>query len=249
MRVDELVVLILAAGKGTRMKSDLPKVLRKVHGRPMLEHVLDKAERLGADRTIVVLGYRWDSVEPVVRGRAEHVVQAPQLGTGHAVMCAAPGFESSKGTLLMLFGDVPLLRESTIRRMLEVHASEGNAATVLSAILDDPAGYGRVIRGEAGGLDRIVEHKDASESERAVKEINTGLCCFSIPRLIEVLKEISNNNTQGEYYITDAIGLMRGRGWPVGAVVLEDYREAEGINTEEQLERTERVYTEIFGDN
>jgi bifunctional UDP-N-acetylglucosamine pyrophosphorylase / glucosamine-1-phosphate N-acetyltransferase len=246
---DELTVLILAAGKGTRMKSDLPKVLHKVCGRPMLDFVLDKSERLGATRIITVVGYQAEKVIPVVEGRAEYVLQQPQNGTGHAVMCAAPKFESSAGVLLMLYGDVPLLTEATMRRLLDAHKQEGNKATVLTAILDDPTGYGRIIRDSDGRLDRIVEHKDANEAERAVREINTGICCFMIPELLDVLKEISNDNAQGEYYITDAIGLMRRRGWAVGAVIAADPRETEGINTEDQLARTERLMADISPEN
>jgi bifunctional UDP-N-acetylglucosamine pyrophosphorylase / glucosamine-1-phosphate N-acetyltransferase len=246
---EELVVLILAAGKGTRMKSDMPKVMHRVRGRTMLGHVLDTAARLGAARTVVVLGYKWDTVVPVVEGRADFVIQEPQLGTGHAVMCAAPKIESARGTLLILYGDVPLLRASTVRRLLDIHTAEGNAATILTAIVDDPEGYGRIVRGEGTRVDRIVEHKDASGDERAIKEINTGICCFEIDRLLDVLKEIRNDNVQGEYYITDAIGLMRRRGWRAGAVVIDDRREAEGINTEEQLARAERDFPEISREN
>jgi bifunctional UDP-N-acetylglucosamine pyrophosphorylase / glucosamine-1-phosphate N-acetyltransferase len=242
---DELVVVILAAGKGTRMKSDLPKVLHKVRGRPMLDYSLEKSERIGASRIVAVVGYQSEKVIPLVEGRAEYALQQPQLGTGHAMMCAAPKFESFGGDLLLLYGDVPALRESTIRRLLETHKKDGNMATVLTAILEDPTGYGRIIRDSAGGLDRIVEHKDANEAELSVCEINTGICCFRIPELLAVLKEITNDNAQGEYYITDAIGLMRRHGWPVGAVVAGDPRETEGINTEEQLARAERIMDEI----
>ena len=215
----------------------------------MLDYALEKAERLGAARIVAVVGYQAEKVIPLVEGRVRHVIQQPQLGTGHAVMCAAPEFEDITGDLLMLYGDVPLLRESTIRRLLETHKNEDNKATVLTAILDDPTGYGRIIRDSEGRLDRIVEHKDASEAERAVNEINTGICCFRIPELLSVLKDISSDNAQGEYYITDAIGLMRSRGWRVGAVVAGDPRETEGINTEEQLLRTERIMSEISADN
>jgi len=248
-RDDELIVLIMAAGKGTRMKSDLPKVLHCVSGKPMLEYVIEKAEHLKAGRIIVIVGYQAEKVMPLIEGRTEFVLQEPQLGTGHAVMCAAPKFEASTGTLLLLSGDVPLLTKATLLRLVEVHKKEANKATVLTAILDDPAGYGRILRDGASGVDRIVEHKDASEQERAINEINTGLYCFDIPALLTVLKEISNNNAQGEYYVTDAIGLMRMRGWKVGAVVAGDHRETEGINTKEQLLRAERDLAEISYDN
>jgi bifunctional UDP-N-acetylglucosamine pyrophosphorylase/glucosamine-1-phosphate N-acetyltransferase len=231
------------------MKSDLPKALRKVCGRPMIGFVLDKAERLGAARIIVVVGWQSEKVIPLLAGRAEYVLQNPQLGTGHAMMCAEPKFAGSSGTVMLLYGDVPLLTEKTLRRLLDAHDSGMNKATVLTAVLDDPSGYGRIIRDPAGAVDRIVEHKDATEEERAVGEINTGIYCFGIPEIVAVLKEISNDNAQGEYYVTDAIGLMRRRGWRVGAVAADDPRETEGVNTEEQLARIGRIMCEISGDN
>lgn len=245
----DLTVVILAAGKGTRMKSDLPKVMHRICGRPMIDHVLEKAEALGASKVVAVVGWQSEKVIPHLEGRAEYVLQNPQIGTGHAMMCAAPKFEGTDGVVLLLYGDVPILTVNTLKKLLEVHSVQGNKATVLTAVLDDPSGYGRIIRNEAGLVERIVEHKDASDEEKSVKEINTGIYCFDIPELEVVLKEITNDNAQGEYYITDAIGLMRSHGWRVGAVMAEDPRETEGVNTEEQLLRLEKAMCEISGGN
>jgi len=237
----DIRIVILSAGKGTRMKSDLAKVLHEVAGRPMLEYVLDTAEKVGAAERLVVVGHQAERVEAVVGGRGKCVLQAPQQGTGHAVMCARPFFQGSAGDLLVLYGDMPLISEKTVRAVLAAHGGGGNSATVLTAALEDPAGYGRIIRGPDGRFERIVEHKDATEAERLVKEVNTGIYCFRIPDLLEALDELTNDNAQGEYYLTDTVELLNRRGRKVGAVVLEDPLEAEGINTVEQLARAEEL--------
>lgn len=241
MTNEKITALILSAGKGTRMKSDLAKVLHPVCGRPMLEYVLDAADALGDVEKVVVVGHQADSVREVVGGRAKCALQMPQNGTGHAVMCAREFLEGRGGTMLLLYGDVPLITSDTLKSMMDTHFGSGCAATVLTAKLEDPTGYGRIIRRDDNLLDRIVEHKDAAPHELAVNEINTGICCFDLEKLLEVLDELTNDNAQGEYYITDAIGLLNKHGYRVGAVVADDPVEVEGINTLEQLHRTDKI--------
>jgi len=230
-----LIILVLSAGRGTRMESDLAKVLHEVGGRPMVEYVLDTAEELRPEKTIVVVGHQAGKVREVVAGRAECALQEPQLGTGHAVMCARRLFEESPGDLLLLYGDVPLITPETARNIVDTHRNGSFSGTVLTAVLDDPTGYGRIIRKQDGSVDRIVEHKDASEEEKKVREINTGICCFRIPDILPVLGELSDDNAQGEYYITDAFELLNRRGLRVGAAAARDPEEVEGVNTLEQL--------------
>lgn len=241
MGTDELIVLILAGGKGTRMKSDLAKVLHPVGGRPMLEYVLDTSRALEPGRIIVIVGHQAERVESLVGDRAECVLQEPQLGTGHAVMCAADRFNQSQGTLVLLYGDVPLITPRTVRGLLEHHRSGGHSATVLSTVLQDASGYGRIIRKENGDLDRIVEEKDACAGEKEIREINTGIYCFNIPDLVPLLDELSNDNAQGEYYITDAAEILNGKGKSVGVMAAADPGEVEGVNNAGQLARVEQV--------
>ncbi len=233
--------MILAAGKGTRMKSDKAKVLHEINGRPMVEYVLDKAWEVSGKPPVVVVGHQAQAVEAVVGGRGRCVLQSPQLGTGHAVMMGAPLFENSGGTLVVLYGDVPLLTSETIQGLIAAHNTGGHAATILSAVLDDPTGYGRIVRTPEGNLDRIVEHKDASEAIRAIAEINTGLCCFDIPALVPALKQLRNDNSQGEYYITDVPGIFNAAGLTCGVTIARDPLETEGINTLEQLARAQEI--------
>ncbi len=243
MAADELIVLILAGGKGTRMKSDLAKVLHEVCGRAMIEYVLDTSEALKPDRIIVIVGHQAERVENVVGGRGVCVLQEPQLGTGHAVMCAAHEIKKSgaDGTLVLLYGDVPLITPETINKLLAEHISRGHSATVLSTVLPDASGYGRIIRKEDGTLDRIVEDKDASAEEKNIREINSGIYCFNITDLIELLDELTNENAQGEYYITDAAEILNSKGKTVGVVTAKDPGEVEGVNNVEQLACAEQT--------
>ena len=231
----EIIGLALAAGKGTRMKSDLPKVLHAVGGKPMVLYVTDLMMALDLARSIVVVGYRHELVEAVLPPDVGVALQLEQNGTGHAVQCAAPLFRDSRGTLLLLYGDVPLLRLETIRRLLREHFASGAAVTMLTTLLADPTGYGRVIRDTNGLVSGIIEHKDATEEQRHIHEINTGIYCFRIPDLLPVLEQLSNDNAQGEYYITDAVGLLRAAGKIVAAVAAKDSSEVLGVNTLDEL--------------
>lgn len=239
--MNDLTILILAAGKGTRMKSDMAKALHKVNGRHIVDYVIDVAEKLTETKPIVVVGHQADEVKKTVGNRALFALQSPQLGTGHAVMAAAPLFKNSTGDMLLLYGDVPLITEKTTEKLIKTHRAGGFYATVLTSFPPDPTGYGRIIRNEDGTLNRILEHKDASDDERLIKEINTGIICFKIAELIEALGELSDNNNQKEYYITDIPEIFNSKGLRVGAVAVDDPQEVEGINTIEQLEQIESV--------
>ncbi|ERT59265.1 bifunctional UDP-N-acetylglucosamine diphosphorylase/glucosamine-1-phosphate N-acetyltransferase GlmU [Megasphaera vaginalis (ex Srinivasan et al. 2021)] len=239
--MNDIIALILAAGKGTRMKSKLPKVLHKVGGVPMVERVLHTAQAAGTTRQIVVVGFGGDLVRDSLRNQAETAVQAEQLGTGHAVLQAEPLLQGISGTLLVTCGDTPLLRTETLDALLAQHLQTQAAATVLTARLPDPSGYGRVIRGAGGQVAKIVEQKDATPDELAVTEVNAGIYCFAIPLLWELLHDLKNDNAQGEYYLTDIIGMLTERKAVVGAVAAADYAETLGVNSRQQLAAAEAI--------
>jgi len=241
----ELVAIVLAAGAGKRMNSDLAKVLHPVLGRPMLDHVLDAVTGAGVRRSIVVVGHQAASVQRAVAPRGvEFAVQAQQSGTGHAVQQAQPLLEGVQGTALVLCGDTPLLTSETLHDLLVTHVNARAAATVLSALVDDPTGYGRIVRDAAGAVQRIVEHKDASEAERRGREINSGLFAFALPDLFAALASVRADNAQGEYYLTDTLEILLRMGKRVAAHLCKDAREVQGVNTPEQLRAAEVVLQE-----
>jgi len=232
----QLHVLILAAGKGTRMKSALPKVLHPLAGAPIIDYVLRTAAALSpASRTLVV-GHGAAQVREALAGHEglRFIVQEPQLGTAHAVTQAAPLFQGATGTLLLLYGDVPRLSVETVRALLAEHQRAGSAATVLTAVVADPSGYGRIVR-DADGIARIVEHRDATEAERAIREINSGIYAFELGPLFPALARIAADNDQGEYYLTDLVGIHRSEGRRVGALAAERPDEILGINGRGEL--------------
>jgi len=218
------------------MKSGRPKVLHHVLGVPMLEHVLRTVSAVGAAPVTLVVGHQAEAVEQAFAGRGlAFVRQEPQLGTGHALQCAREAFAAAaERPLLVLNGDLPLLRPETLLRLLEVHRTSHAAATLLTVVLEEGGTYGRVLRGTDGQLRAIVEARDASEQERAVREVNAGIYAFDVPPLLEVLSGLQPQNTQGEYYLTDLVGLLRSAGRPVHAVQ-GDRMEALGVNTMEEL--------------
>lgn len=237
----DLVTVILAAGKGTRMKSKLPKVLHKAAGKPMLQHVLDAAKGAGAKRNIVVVGFGGEQVKEAMGDQAEFVVQTEQLGTGHAVKQAKPLLQAEKGTVVVLCGDTPLVTADLITKLYEGHKAAGAKATVLTAIMPDATGYGRIIRTEAGDVARIVEQKDATEAERQVKEVNSGIYCFEIQDLFAALEQVGCDNAQGEYYLPDVLGILREQGEKIWAVAADDYESTLGINSRVQLAGAEKI--------
>jgi UDP-N-acetylglucosamine diphosphorylase/glucosamine-1-phosphate N-acetyltransferase len=230
--------VILAAGKGKRMKSDLPKVLHEIHGRPMVAILLDTLRALSFDRIVVVIGHKGELVQEALAGYpVTFVWQREQLGTGHAVKMAQEALADFDGVTLVCAGDVPFLSEKSIKRLFETHRSTGASATCLSAVLDDPTGYGRIVReGNSDFMKDIVEHKDASEAIRAIREINSGTFCFDNRKLFAVIDEIQSDNSQREYYLTDAVKIMRGKGLKAAVVTVEVPDEVRGVNSKEQLE-------------
>jgi len=241
----DLAAVILAAGQGKRMLSDLPKVLHTVGARPMVLHVIDAVRVLGASRVILVTGYEAERVETACAGAGVVFArQHEQLGTGHAVMQARPHLASFTGTVLVLNGDVPGLRRETMRRFVEHHLARGAAATVLTALLDDPSGYGRIVRDAAGDLVRIVEHRDATPAELAIREVNSGLFCFEARELFPALERVTRRNAQNEYYLTDVIGVLAAEGRGVAAYRIDDPREIAGVNNPDELEAVRRFVAE-----
>jgi bifunctional UDP-N-acetylglucosamine pyrophosphorylase / glucosamine-1-phosphate N-acetyltransferase len=233
----QLSVVVLAAGKGTRMKSSRAKVLHSLAGRPLIEHVLRTVDALKAVRTVLVIGHGADDVRNALAGRAglDFVVQSPQLGTGHALLQAEQALAGNTGTVLLLYADVPLLEAATLTRLLETHHAAHAAATVLTTVVEEPYGYGRIVRDNAGDIERIVEERDASGEERAITEINSGIYAFSLEPLFASLHELATDNAQGEYYLTDLIGMYRQRGLRVETLCLDRPDELRGVNTRGDL--------------
>lgn len=238
--MNSLKAVILAAGKGTRMKSELPKVVHRVMGKPMVEYSVKAAKDAGAHEICLVVGYQAEVVKKEVTEEVTFVLQEEQLGTGHAVKCAGE-FIGNTGETLILFGDTPLITGDTLKRLAEFHRKNNNAVTVLSAWIDDPTGYGRIIRDRYGRFVKSVEHKDATERERLTKEINSGMYIFNTGDLAAALEELTTDNAQGEYYLPDTLGIIKRKGKKVDAMAIPSVEEIKGVNTIEQLEESERI--------
>ncbi|MCX5590323.1 bifunctional UDP-N-acetylglucosamine diphosphorylase/glucosamine-1-phosphate N-acetyltransferase GlmU [Alcaligenes endophyticus] len=239
-----LNIVILAAGMGKRMQSDLPKVLHPIAGKPMLEHVLGTAQALSPQQVVVVVGHGAEQVQTRYPAQAGLVfaLQSPQHGTGHAVQQAVPALlddGSAQDATLVLYGDVPMVQAATLERLLQ---ARGNGVAVLTEFLGDPTGYGRIVRGDDGTVQRIVEHKDASETERAINEVNTGILVAPTAKLKDWLNRIDNNNAQGEYYLTDIIALAVADGVPVQAAQAHAAWETLGVNSRIQQAQLERLW-------
>jgi bifunctional UDP-N-acetylglucosamine pyrophosphorylase/glucosamine-1-phosphate N-acetyltransferase len=232
----DLHLVILAAGKGTRMKSGLPKVLHRAGDFRLIEHVLRAAASLQARTTVVIVGHMAEEVRRALPERLglRFALQEPQLGTGHALLQAEPHLAGARGTVVLLSGDVPLLRPATLRQLVETHERSGAAATVLTARVEDPAGYGRIVR-EDGRIAAIVEHADATPAERAIDEINSGIYAFAAEGLFEALRSIGSGNAQAEYYLPDLVRIYRERGLDVATVQVGDAREILGVNSRREL--------------
>ena len=233
--------IILAAGKGTRMKSKLPKVLHHAAGKSMVHHVANCSLRAGAENLVTIVGFGAEQVRSEMIEISQIVEQKEQLGTGHAVQQCLPFLNEYKGDVAIICGDTPLLRKETLLSLIQTH--QGNpetAATVLTAVMPNPTGYGRIIR-RAGQVVGIVEQKDATDEQQALKEINTGIYCFKSEKLAEALSSLTNDNAQGEYYLTDTLSYLVEKGEKVGAVVLADIEEAIGVNSRSQLAQVEKI--------
>lgn len=238
----KLKAVILAAGKGTRMNSDLPKVIHKCMGQPMVHYAIKAAQDAGAQDVCVIVGYKAQEVQEAIIDTVSYAEQTEQLGTGHAVKCAS-NFIGLDGDTVILCGDTPLITGNTLAALVEQHRRESNGVTVLSAILDDATGYGRIIRDGDGAFSKIVEQKDATEEEKAVREINSGIYVFNSEALSASLSMLDNNNAAGEYYLTDTIALIKKTGLKVSAMPLEGAAidEIRGVNTPEQLAQAEAI--------
>lgn len=231
--------VILAAGQGTRMKSKLYKVLHPVCGMPMVEHVTRNVEKLGVEKIVTVVGHGAEKVQQQLGEKSEYALQAEQLGTAHAVQQTASLIEGLAGTTLVVCGDTPLIRPETMQALLDQHAETQAKATILTAIADNPTGYGRILRNNAGIVEKIVEQKDASSEEQQVKEINTGTYCFDNEALFEALKLVSNDNVQGEYYLPDVIEILQKQGEIVAAYATDSFDETLGVNDRVALSQAE----------
>ncbi len=237
-RPENLDVIILAAGLGTRMKSATIKILHRAAGRPIIDYVLDLAAEIGTRPPIMVIGHQKEAVQQAVGGRARFVLQEEQKGTGHAVLQAAPLVDGSR-QVLILSGDVPLTRPETLQRLLDEHERAHNALTLLTMRLDDPAMYGRIVRDASGAVTRIAEAKDATEDEKRINEVNAGIYVFDGAHLFDNLRNLTTNNSQGEYYLTDLLAVLRDAGKRVGAVVASDPIETLGVNSRADLASVE----------
>jgi bifunctional UDP-N-acetylglucosamine pyrophosphorylase/glucosamine-1-phosphate N-acetyltransferase len=236
------VAIVLAAGKGVRMRSDIPKVSHAVLGKPMIVRVLEAVRELKLDQIFVVVGYKAEIVKSQCAGfDVTFVEQKEQLGTGHAVLQAAPYIKDA--VVLVLNGDMPLITADTLEEFIASHRrSDGAPATILTAVMADPGSYGRIVRGRGGRVVKIVEKKDASPEELAIKEINTGTYCFNSRDLIDALNEIRPDNAQKEYYLTDVIGVFTKKDLPVYTHEVSDPNEALGVNTVEEIARVEELF-------
>ena len=238
--------VILAAGKGTRMKSDTPKVLHKIYGKTLLGYVLDNVKNI-TDENFVIVGHHAEEVEDFVQNNyknAKTVLQSPQLGTGHAVSMVCPSLENYEGLVLILCGDTPLITENTLKKFIEYHNSANSDLTVMSTLFDDPANYGRIIRETDNTLKCIVEEKDATPEQKAVKEVNAGIYCLNWGKIKAAFSQLTSNNAQGEYYLTDIIEWGKKNNLNVNAYILEDNKEIYGINSRANLAQATRYLTD-----
>lgn len=237
--------IIMAAGKGTRMKSDLPKVCHPIGDRPMVCAVVDACRDAGCDRIVVIVGYKQELVREALAGYAgvEFVVQEEQLGTGHAVRCAEPALVGEPGRdLFVLAGDGPLIRAETLRTLLHRHREAHAAATLATSVIDDPTGYGRIVRNDAGAFERIVEQKNATPEELGIREVNPSYYLFKGGELFSALRDVTRNQATGEYYITDVPELLMRRGMRVEVIDAVPPEDVLSINTLEQLAEVDRIF-------
>ncbi len=238
---NNIMAIVMAAGKGTRMKSKKSKLVQKIYGKEIVKRAVENAEKAGVKEIIAVVGYMKEEVMGVLGDCVKYANQDEMLGTGHAVMQAKEYLKGKKGKVLVLNGDVPLIRPETLNKLIEKSIENKEYATLLTAIYDNPTGYGRIVRDEGGNIEAIVEEKDTTPSQKEIKEINAGIYCFDIEELLSALEKLTPNNAQGEYYLTDVIQIMNEKGLKTGAVIVEDNTEILGINDRIQLEMLTKV--------
>lgn len=234
--MEKTVAIVMAAGKGTRMKSKKSKLVHKIYGKEIIKRSVENVKRAGIDEIIAVVGYQKEQIQEVLGDTVKYAFQEEQLGTGHAVMQAAKLLEGKTGKVLILNGDHPIIRPETLKRLVEVSTNRGESATVLTMIHDDIIPYGKIIHDVDGKINAIIEHKDCNEEQLKIKEVNLGMYCFDIQDLLEALKHINNNNAQNEYYLPDVIKVMYDKGLKTGSIVVSDNAEVLGINDRMDLQ-------------
>ena len=240
------VSIVLAAGQGTRMKSNLAKVLHTIAGRPLIHYVMDCVMDVGFDRSVVVIGFQKSMVRDVLKDYpVEFVEQDEQGGTGHAVQLALRQIRETEGAVAVLSGDSPFLRSSTLKSLMTNHISSGCDCTVLTAAVDDPEGYGRIVRDPAGGILAIVEDVDCTDAQRRLREVNSGMYCFRLSSLVSCIELLRSDNLQDELYLTDVVRIMYSTGMKLGTFQAPDWREILGINTVEQLKQGQEILRDL----
>ena len=238
--MENTAVVIMAGGKGKRMKSNLPKVLHKIAGKPILNYIIETINKLKLKKRIIITGYQGDKIRELIGSNIEYAEQSEQLGTAHAVLQSKKLLEFYNGNILILSGDVPFLTVNTLKRFLKYHRENNYTCSLLSAILENPQGYGRIIRNKNGEIREIVEQAELNEKENEINEVNAGIYCFERNLLFRILEKITPNNRQNEYYLTDAIKILLDEGVKIGNVLLEDYSEMLGINSRADLAKASR---------
>lgn len=235
MIMGDTAVIIMAAGKGKRMKSNLPKVLHNLAGKPILNYVLETVNQLEVKRKILIVGYKSNKIRELIGDKIESVEQKEQLGTAHAVLITKKLLSGFKGDVLILSGDVPFLTIKTLKKLLKYHQDNNFCCTLLSAVLKKPKGYGRIIRDKKGEIKGIIEEADLSADRKKINEINSGIYCFNKEKLFQVLEKITTDNKQGEYYLTDTVKILLNEGLTIGNIIIKDYSEILGINNRSDL--------------
>lgn len=241
------MALILAAGKGTRMKSEIPKVLHKVAGKHMIKHVVESCWKAQANDIYAIVGHKKELIKETLGEKIKYIDQEKQLGTGHAVMTASDYLPNDETNVLVLVGDAPLIKGETLQNLISSHEEKGNSATVLTANMDNPQGYGRIIKDQSGRLMKIVEQKDANEEEQKIKEINSGMYCFKSDDLIKALRRLDNDNAQKEYYLTDIIEIMNLAGLKTGTFVTEE-EDIKAVNSKVELAQVEKIMRRMINE-
>ena len=237
----DIVAVVLAAGKGTRMKSNKSKLVHKIYGKELVKRVVEAAKKSDIEDVIAVVGYKKEQVQIVLGESVEYAYQDEMLGTGHAVLQAEEYLQDKHGKVVVLNGDVPIIRPETIKRLVKKSVKNKEYATLLTAIYNNPSGYGRIIRDDGGNVKEIIEEKDATEEQKKIQEINSGIYCFDIQELLKALKELKPDNSQGELYLTDVVRIMNEKGLKTGAVIVKDNTEILGVNDRMQLELLTKV--------